>query len=309
MINKEKGLVFHIQRFVLHDGPGIRTTIFLKGCPLRCPWCHNPEGLERFPELIYSASRCMACGTCAETCPEKAISLIDGAIIINRSDCTLCFDCIKVCNTNALEICGELMTTDEILDEALSDAEFYQQSGGGITISGGEPLMQFEFLLNLLKKAKQKNLHVCLDTTGYINTEKLGKVIQFIDIFLYDIKTLDKARHKKLTGVSNEIIIENLKFCINQNKDIIVRIPIVYGYNFVDVEQEIRDQIKWLVEMGIKKIELIPYHKFGEQKYIMLGKNYTLNLKSLDMDKIQDFATRLKERYNIELKLSTPILT
>jgi pyruvate formate lyase activating enzyme len=309
MVNHSSGLVFHIQRFVLHDGPGIRTTVFLKGCPLRCPWCHNPEGLEIKPELIYRNSRCTSCGKCIEICPEEAINTSGNGIVIDRLRCNLCFKCTNACNSNALEKCGKKMTIKEIMDEVLSDLEFYRQSGGGLTISGGEPLMQYEFLKELINEAKSSKLHVCLDTTGYINAEKLREIIQNVDILLYDIKTLDDELHKQLTGVSNELIIKNLKLCLNEHKDIIVRIPVIFGYNFKYLEVELKNQINKLIKIGIRKFEIIPYHKFGEQKYTMLGKQYKLKIQPFNNEKISEMVKILKEKYDIEVRVSTPIIT
>lgn len=309
MFNENKGLIFHIQRFVLHDGPGIRTTVFLKGCPLKCPWCHNPEGLEPYPELIYRSYQCIHSRKCIGACPENAIKLINNEISIDRTRCNLCDICNKACNSNALEICGQYMTVKELISEILADLEFYKQSKGGLTISGGEPLMQREFLINLLKEANKAEIHTCLDTTGYIYSEKLKEVIKNVDLLLYDVKTLDKNRHEILTGVSNVLILDNLKLCISENIDTIIRIPIIPGYNFVEVEKELSESVEWLVGLGIKKFELIPYHKFGEQKYKMLGKSYNLKVESLDKNIVLNLAKELSKNFGIAVQVSIPLIT
>ncbi|MHA1490666.1 MAG: glycyl-radical enzyme activating protein [Promethearchaeota archaeon] len=309
MSDRVKGLVFNIQRFVLHDGPGIRTTVFLKGCPLRCVWCHNPEGLEAYPELIYRDSQCISSKKCILVCPENAITSIDTGINIDRRRCIACGDCAIECKSNALEICGEYMTTEDIMSEVLADIEFYKQSGGGLTVSGGEPLMQLEFLINLLKEAKMANLHTCLDTTGYCDSEKLEEVLKHVDTLLYDIKSLNEEMHEKLTGISNVLIIKNLKMCLDKAVDIIVRIPIIPGYNFLQVKEELTEHVKWLTEIGVKKFEVIPYHGFGEQKYKILGKKYDLKIKPIDKNFISNLAQELSKKYDILIKISTPIVT
>lgn len=310
-VNKDnnKGLIFNIQRFSLHDGPGIRTTIFFKGCPLQCLWCHNPEGLKQSKELLYKSFSCILCKNCINSCPNNALSLNNNKITINRENCDLCGICVNNCQTNSLEVCGISISVKELVSEALNDKEYYISSKGGITISGGEPLMQFAFLKNLIIELKKQTLHVCLDTSGYSQRDKFIDIIEKIDMILFDVKTLDNKRHKRLTGVSNDLILANLRECLNHKIDVIIRIPIIKNYNFIDIPMELRDQITYLNTLGFTNFELIPYHSFGEQKYDMLGKEYKIEIKSNEFELIKEIADKLKREYSINIKLSKPILT
>jgi pyruvate formate lyase activating enzyme len=277
-MSESKGLIFNIQRFSLHDGPGIRTTIFLKGCPLKCRWCHNPEGINIHPEILYKSFSCIRCESCIKSCPQSAILLKDGYIKIDRRECDLCGICTDSCSSNSLEICGRNRSVMDVFNEVIVDSEFYETSKGGITLSGGEPLVQYEFTKALITKFKENQLHVCLDTSGFVERNKFRKVLEMIDMLLFDVKTLNDIRHKQLTGVSNQLILRNLEESLNYNLDIIIRTPVVIGYNFINLDQELYDHIKFLLEMGFVNFELIPYHRFGEQKYQMLGRKYDIKV-------------------------------
>lgn len=309
MSNKEKGLIFNIQRFSLHDGPGIRTTIFFKGCPLNCLWCHNPEGIKQKKELFFKSFNCNVCKNCIDKCHQGVISIQKENLKIAREKCDFCGVCVETCQNNALEICGKYMTTQEIINEILRDRKFYENSNGGITLSGGEPLIQFEFIISLLKEMKELDLHTALDTSGYIKHDRFTRILDLIDLILFDVKTLDPSRHKDLTGVSNERILKNLKLCLNHPIETIIRIPVIYGYNFIDLQKELTKQILELEELGFSQFQLIPYHKFGEQKYQMLGESYSIEMESNQFEKIKDIAHQLKAKINIDIDIVEPILT
>ncbi len=308
MNDKLQGLIFNIQRFVLHDGPGIRTTVFFKGCPLHCLWCHNPEGMNSFPELLYRKFQCIHCKSCIQSCPINAINDENETISIKRDSCDFCGTCVDTCNSTALEMCGQYMLIDDVLQEILSDKIFYDESNGGLTISGGEPFMQFDFLKALLLQAKNHDLHVCLDTTGHVNSSKLKEIMDLVDIFLYDVKSLDPHLHEELTGKPNTLILDNLKLCLDENCDIVVRIPIIPCYNFKNLPTELENHVLQLHDMGVNKFELIPYHKFGEQKYAMLGRDFTLHVEDIDRNLIFSLVDKLREK-KIVIKVSEPILT
>jgi len=271
MGNSLKGLVFNIQRFSIHDGPGIRTTVFMKGCPLRCRWCSNPESWNPYPEIMTYDIKCIKCGKCAEICPEEAITINQRGRKLNRAKCTLCLKCAEVCPTGALSISGKYLTIGEIVKEVESDKLFYQNSGGGVTISGGEPLSQWEFVHQLLRECKQKGLHTALDTCGYALWEAMEKVLEYTDLVLFDIKHMDSSQHRKGTGKSNSLILENARKAAAKTK-VWLRFPLIPGYN------DSEGNIKGVAELGggleVEKVSLLPYHEWGKAKYEKLGRRY-----------------------------------
>jgi pyruvate formate lyase activating enzyme len=309
MSNNQEGLIFNIQRFSLHDGPGIRTTIFFKGCPLSCVWCHNPEGINPHKQLFFKSFICDLCGNCLDVCLSNVFTIKKENLILKRKNCDFCGKCVQACHKNALELCGMNMSPKELLNEVLKDSEFYETSNGGITLSGGEPLMQFEFIKKFLKKIKPHNIHSALDTSGYAEKDQFKDILRLIDLVLFDVKTLNKARHRKLTGVSNDLILSNLKECANRSVETIIRIPVIYGYNFINLHDELTNQILQLYDLGFSQFQIIPYHKFGEQKYEMLGKPYTLSMESNHGKLLTELIESLKSKTNIKIEIIEPILT
>jgi pyruvate formate lyase activating enzyme len=272
--DEEKGLIFNIQRFSVHDGPGIRTTVFFKGCPLKCPWCSNPESQSFSPELIVRDILCKGCGACVETCPQQAITLTkkEGRRI-NRKKCNSCFLCVENCQYQSLSVCGKYMKVDEILDEVLQDRLFYKNSGGGVTLSGGEVLLQSHFALQVLKACRTEGLHTALETSGYGSWKELKDLLPFVDLVLFDLKHLDPVEHKKTTGVDNKIILENLRK-ISKMTPVWLRIPLIAGFN--DSEAQIKKATLLGKEIGVQKISLLPYHEGGKSKSEQLGRIYPL---------------------------------
>lgn len=271
-----KGLVFNIQRYSIHDGPGIRTTVFLKGCPLKCKWCSNPESINPHPELMIRESKCDACGKCLDSCSRHAIKLHDDHVHIDRSKCDLCLKCADICPKGAIELTGKYMSVEEAVDECVKDELFYQNSGGGVTLSGGEPLYQPEFTLNLLKACKESALNTAIDTSGFANWNVIEKALPYIDLVLYDIKHLDPEMHQSATGGSNEVILDNLQKIVKSDKPRVwIRIPVIPNFN--DSETYIEKLAETLVGMPAEKISLLGYHEWGKPKYASLGRDYPLN--------------------------------
>lgn len=285
-----KGIVFDLQRFTVHDGPGIRTEVFLKGCPLRCLWCSNPESQRLERELAFYPLRCIGadkCRRCIEVCPTKSLIIEDGTLRLDRDRCTNCLECAERCPSGALAVFGKLMTVDEVMTEIMKDLAFYRKSDGGVTISGGDPLVQWEFTLDLLKKCKAKRLHTCLETEGYARWERLAVLLPYVDLMLYDIKHMDMTKHAEGTGVSNELILDNLRKIASEGIPLILRTPIVPDYN--DSEENIRATAEFIrdhLKPAVRQVQLLPYHRLASQKYESLGREY--RLKSLPGPKRKD---------------------
>ena len=262
-----EGIYTDIKSFAVHDGPGIRTTLFLKGCPLRCAWCHNPETIHRKPELELIVSRCVLCGKCAEVCPRHRIE--NGTHCINRTGCTTCGKCAEACLVGALRICGQKITAAEALRLLTTDLMFYETSGGGVTLSGGEPLLQPEFCYELLVALKRERINTALDTCGYVKWEFIAKVLPVTDIFLFDFKHADSTIHRKLTGQGNELIIANLQRLSASGARIEIRMPLIPGGN--DSDANLRATGEILGKLRIEQVKILPYHAMARSKYAALG--------------------------------------
>ena len=269
----DRGIVFNIQKFSVNDGPGIRTVVFLKGCPLRCKWCANPESQLVRAEIMWDEKKCVHCRHCIEVCPHQAVSLKEGRISIDSSKCDGCGKCFHECRTKALKNEGELKTVREVMDVVMQDLPFYEESGGGITLSGGEMLAQPEFAVSLLKASKENNLHTCAETTGFAKQEVFASVIENLDLILFDVKHWNSEKHKEGTGVNNERILANLKYAIDQGKDVLPRIPVIPGFN--DSIEDAANLARVIKEAGSTKCQLLPFHQFGENKYEQLRREYS----------------------------------
>ncbi|TKJ29932.1 glycyl-radical enzyme activating protein [bacterium (candidate division B38) B3_B38] len=293
-----KGIVFDIKRYAIHDGPGIRTAVFFKGCTLRCWWCHNPEGLALQPELVFRESRCLnGCSECIGSCARGALSRVTQQISIKREDCDLCGECARVCPAEALEVIGREMSVGEVVKEIEKELIFYDQSAGGVTFTGGEPLMQPEFLGALVEECKARGIHTAVDTCGYAPFEVIQSISDKVDLFLYDLKIMDDEKHRQYTGASNKAILDNLRRLAAQGSTAVaVRLPLIPGVN--DDSDNITKIAEFIASLrSIKDISLLPYHRAGSEKYRRLHRAYRLGkTQPPSGQQVEESKTILEER-------------
>ncbi len=269
------GMIFDLKRSCLHDGPGVRTVIFLKGCLLECAWCHNPESISPCPEISFDDTRCLLCGACAAVCPTGAHSIELGKHFFDRGKCRVCGKCAESCLSYALGLIGEKRTAGELLDEVMRDKSYYDNSGGGLTLSGGEPFIQPDFAIALLQGAKAKGIHTCVETSGQVSFDILERATPFVDIFLYDIKETDPGRHRNFTGQDNRLSLENLFKLDGCGAKIILRCPIIPGWN--DRKEHFIGIASIANRLGnLAKIDLLPFHPYADYKHRRLSKVYAL---------------------------------
>ena len=301
-IEQPAAVIFDIRRFSIHDGPGIRTAVFFKGCPLRCQWCHNPESQSLQPELILRLNRCIHCEACVQACPHAAVSSDGGQILTDREKCQVCGACADACYAEGRQLIGRSYSLAEVLDSVERDRVFFDQSGGGLTLTGGEPLMQLPFARLLLQAARRRGVHTVVETCGFASWTAIQSILESVDLFLYDLKLMDDGRHRQYTGVSNRRILDNLGRLVAHGKQVIARIPVIPGVN--DDAENLAAAGSFLAGLGgIQRVDLLPYHSIAETKYQNLGKEYLLKgLKSPGAQHMQAMQEQLRA-YGLEVTI------
>lgn len=290
-----KGIVFDVQKFALHDGPGIRTVIFLKGCPFKCVWCCNPESIAPEPQLAYDEARCNQCLECVEHCPTGALKNEGGKLSVTFSLCNACGNCVSECPKSAFKIYGYETTADALIAEVMKDEDYYRNSGGGLTLSGGDPLFQFDFAHEILTKAKQKGLNTCVESEGFGTKEQFLKIIPLVDYFYFDYKITDPFDHERYTGVANKVVLENLEVLARHDKHITLRCVLVPGIN--DNDEHFRSIAALSKKYpAIRGVEVMAYHDFGSGKYKQIGKPlYPIDSKSVTPEVAEKWINRIRE--------------
>ena len=285
----QTGVVFNIQKFSIHDGPGVRTTVFLKGCPLRCQWCANPESQSPRVQILYDMKKCLHCGKCVQNCPEHALHTDEsGKIHIERDRCSACLACTELCPQKALTSAGEEKTTEEVLRICMQDQPFYEESGGGVTISGGEGMVQPDFVEDLVLQLKEKKVHTAIETTGCVSPAIFRRLAPLFDLLLFDVKHWNSEAHRRGTNAGNELIIENLRWAREQNLNILPRIPVIPGFNAA--LEDAHGLASLLSQLGLQRVQLLPFHQMGERKYEFLDRDYCLSgQKPLHKENLQDY--------------------
>ena len=294
-------IIFNIQKFSIHDGPGIRTTVFFKGCPLNCMWCHNPESQNSSLEMLHNKDKCTLCQTCLAVCPQNAITLENNTIVTDMDKCDFCGKCSINCIYGIREIAGKEYTVDQVVSEVLKDKIFYEESNGGVTLSGGEPLSYIDFVEELLERLQDNDIHTAVDTSGVASFDVLERISKYTDLFLYDLKLMDDEKHQKYIGVSNELVIENLKKLSKIHNNINIRLPIIEGVN-ADLGH-INGVINLIDGMGIKDINLLPYHDISQHKYSKLGRNYNSEMMTVPSDDKMNTFKDLFESKGYQVKI------
>ena len=294
------GTIFNIQFHSTEDGPGIRTSFFFKGCPMRCPWCHNPEGLRTTPELIWTDNRCIGAAHCLDACPHSALNLSADGVAIDRTACDLCGDCIEACPSSAFEIVGKQYSVDELVDEALKDRVFYRKSGGGVTLSGGEVGLQPVFAESFMKKLRQEQIHLALDTCGAIKWEVLQPLVDLADLVLYDIKSMDAKRHQEATGMKLDRVLENALLIAEQQKPMWIRTPIIPGFN--DSEENIAHTARFIKDHlpSVERYDLLAFNNTCTTKYQRLGFQWQYSDNEMMAEESMQKLVAVAEQQNLD---------
>ena len=297
-MDEVKGIVFNILRYTIDDGPGIRSTVFLKGCPLRCPWCSNPESQKRPVEILHRKVACIKCGRCMANCPKGAIKVDESNVRIDRSLCIACERCVMGCPNKALQTMGKETKVAEAYKTVMKDREYYESTGGGVTVSGGEPLMQPEFVAALCQKLQESGIHTCIETTGFADRKNWETVLPHLDLVYFDLKHMDSKEHERVTGVPNELILENFKYVAQSGTPLVVRIPYIPGFNDSDENMEATARFVADVLPG-NEVHLLPYHNYGEGKYESLDREYPMAGLERPSEEKLEHSKQFFDKYNL----------